>query len=417
MSRTNFATLSLRLLAASALFVLVINARATPFIPTVPVGSAGNPHDASGFGGVAYDYRIGKHEVTIGQYVVFLNSVAADDTYSLYHPIMGTDHNVAGISRSGSSGSYTYSAIGSPNMPVTHVSWGDAARFCNWLHNGQPTGTQNLSTTEDGAYFLNGDNSNTGLKAVTRKADANWFIPSANEWYKAAYYQPTSQGGDSDGYWKYPMRTNNTPYSDQPPGNTPDNTRVGNFRYDDGVANGYNDGHAVSGTMTFDDQQVYLTDVGAYATSGSFYGTYDQGGNAWEWTESVYQELFRILRRRLGVLRTGQPRIVQLGANKLDSAPPQTYSDDQGFRVAMLPPWRNRLGYLDVDNDGEIIALDALIIVNELNAHGGARASEHALRRFITTTRTAMASWRRSTCFWSSITSMTSPPRACRWSR
>ena len=60
-----------------------------------------------------------------------------------------------GITRSGGSGSYTYSAIaGRGNMPVNFVSFYDALRFANWLHNGQPTGAQDNTTTEDGAYTI-----------------------------------------------------------------------------------------------------------------------------------------------------------------------------------------------------------------------------------------------------------------------
>lgn len=136
-------------------------------IPTVPVGNPGNVADTTvmqdgtkGYGSVAYNYRIGTTEVTVGQYTAFLNAVAATDTYALYNTKMATNLNIAGIARSGSSGGYTYSVIGSANHPVTYVGWGDAARFANWLHNGQPTGAQSASTTEDGAYTLNGATEN-----------------------------------------------------------------------------------------------------------------------------------------------------------------------------------------------------------------------------------------------------------------
>lgn len=125
-------------------------------IATVPVGNAGNLNDITGHGAVGYQYRIGTHEVTVGQYTAFLNAVAAADTYGLYNTKMATDLNVAGIARAGVPGAYTYSDIGSPNKPVTYVSWSDAVRFANWLHNGQPKGLQNANTTEDGAYSLNG---------------------------------------------------------------------------------------------------------------------------------------------------------------------------------------------------------------------------------------------------------------------
>jgi formylglycine-generating enzyme required for sulfatase activity len=178
--------------------------------------------------------------------------------------------------------------IGSADHPITYVSWGDAARFTNWLHNGQPAGAEGPGTTETGAYTLNGATSSPALMAVTRNANAIWFIPTENEWYKAAYYQPAAQGGDSDSYWTYPMRTNSFPFSDQPPGATPDNTRVGNFYRNDFMVNGYDDGYAVavSASLDPDPSQNYLNDVGAYTASPIFYGTFDQGGNAREWNET-----------------------------------------------------------------------------------------------------------------------------------
>ena len=96
-------------------------------IDMVTVGNAGNTNDTGGglIGAVAYDYQIGKYDVTIGQYTAFLNAVAATDTNSLYNSSMGTDLNIAGISQSNGSGSYTYSVLGSANRPITYVSWWD----------------------------------------------------------------------------------------------------------------------------------------------------------------------------------------------------------------------------------------------------------------------------------------------------
>lgn len=259
-------------------------------IETVSIGDVGNPNDpATGnlYGGVNYAYSIGTYEVTIGQYTAFLNAVAATDTYGLYTLSMPQDLTSAGITRAGTSGSYSYSSIGSVNHPVAHVSWGDAARFANWLHNGQPTGVEGPGTTETGAYTLNGATSEAALMAITRNAGAMWFIPTENEWYKAAYYQPTAQGGDFDSYWAYPIKSNSVPYSDQPLGATPDDTRVGNFFNDDGSANGHDDGYAVTGSTSYNSSQNYLTDVGAYTSSPSFYRTFDQGGNVFEWNEAL----------------------------------------------------------------------------------------------------------------------------------
>jgi sulfatase modifying factor 1 len=269
-------------------------------IDTVPIGDVGNPSDpttANQFGGplggVNYAYNIGKYEVTVGQYTAFLNAVAATDTYALYNARMATDLNVAGIARSGTSGGFTYNVIGSPNHPITYVSWGDAARFVNWLHNGQPTGAQDSTTTENGAYGLFGATTQAALGSPTRRANAKWFIPTQNEWNKAAFYQPVTLGGDSDSYWAYATKTNSPPYSDQPPGATPDNTRVGNWNQTDGVANGYDDGYAVTGSTVLSSSQNYLTDVGAYTSSPSYYGTFDQAGNVREWSETSWLNEYR----------------------------------------------------------------------------------------------------------------------------
>jgi len=262
-------------LAIFAGLVLATSAtQAAISIETVAVGDIGNaadPSTGSIYGSVGYSYNIGKYEVTIGQYTAFLNAVAATDTYSLYSTNMATDLNVAGIARSGSSGSYTYSVMNnggdSANRPITYVSWFDAARFANWMANGQTTGAQGNATTENGAYPLNGATSGVGFTKNTTNPNngqaVNWWIPSENEWYKAAYYSP---GASSDSYWLYPTQ------SDSAPGNT-----IGS---EANQANYY-----ITGFST--GSAPYITNGGAYSASGSHYGTFDQGGNVWEWNDAV----------------------------------------------------------------------------------------------------------------------------------
>jgi formylglycine-generating enzyme len=249
-------------------------ATASITIDTVPVGNLGNPNDpATGnlSGRVSYAYNIGKYDVTVGQYTAFLNAVAATDTYGLYNASMATDLNVAGIAQTITANGFTYSVIGSANHPITYASWGDAARFANWLQNGQPTGAQNLSTTEDGAYFLNGAITNNALNNVTRKAGATWFIPTENEWYKAAYYNPATSS-----YYQYPT-SSNLPPSSAPPGSTPN---TGNFKSGNGA-------YALTGSTSYSSTQNYLTDIGAYTASASPYGAFDMGGDLYQWNEAL----------------------------------------------------------------------------------------------------------------------------------
>jgi formylglycine-generating enzyme required for sulfatase activity len=228
-------------------------------MPTGLVGDAGNAADSTGYGSVNYQYRIGQYEVSLTQYTAFLNAVAATDSYGLYNSIMASNLDIAGISRSGSSGSYNYSVIGSGNRPVTYVSWFDAARFANWMNNGATS----AASTETGAYTLNGATSGVGF---TKNPGATWWIPSEDEWYKAAYYKG---GGTNAGYWQYAMQTNIIA------GNTIGVAQSANY-YDGNYAKDQN------------SLPSSLTDGGAYgANSASFYGTYDQSGNIWEWNDAV----------------------------------------------------------------------------------------------------------------------------------
>jgi formylglycine-generating enzyme len=249
-----------------------------PTIEMVTVGNPGNAADPGNttspnvYGAVAEAFRIGKYEVTLDEYAAFLNAVAATDPYELYFDDdMATDLQIAGIQRNGASGAYTYTVIGSGKRPVTYVDWFDAARFCNWLHNGRPRGPQSASTTESGAYALNG--ATTGL-SITREATARYWVPSEDEWYKAAYHHPNSLGGPADDYYLYPTM------SDSAPGNqvstTPNQANVYSAVYSVTQAAG-------PASLT----QNYLTDAGAFSASASHYGTFDQGGNVWELTEGI----------------------------------------------------------------------------------------------------------------------------------
>ena len=247
-----------RLLALVAL-LFALPAHAEVNIDWVTVGDPGNAADGTTYGAVSYSYRIGKYEVTNAQYAEFLNAVAATDTNALYNTGMGdpSSPNFGGITRSGSSGSFSYSAIaGREDKPVNFVSFWDAARFANWLHNGQPTGGQDNTTTEAGAYTLTPDG--IAANSVTRNGGATVFVPSEDEWYKAAYYKG---GGISAGYWAYPAGSDTQTGCTAP--------------------------EAAANTANCDFAVGDLTDRGSYTGAASPSGTFDQGGNIWEWNETI----------------------------------------------------------------------------------------------------------------------------------
>jgi formylglycine-generating enzyme required for sulfatase activity len=267
--------------AAVLLLALSATASHAVTIDMVTVGNPGNANDTGGTnnGAVSESYQIGKYDVTIGQYTEFLNAVAKTDTYSLYNTNMADVLNVAGIARAGSSGSYTYSVInnGGPsgNRPITYVSWWDSARFSNWMANGQPTGAQSSTTTENGAYNVNGATTGSapGRNTVNPNTSAapTFYIPTENEWYKAAYYSPVKGGVGSPGYYAYATQ------SDTAPGNI--------------IGSGTNQANYYTGAgfsvtqSDYDGTQNYLTDVGAFTNSASYYGTFDQSGNVFQWND------------------------------------------------------------------------------------------------------------------------------------
>lgn len=189
-----------RFVGVMAAQVLAVTASATGADISIDFARVGNPGNAGEFsgegaggfgpdaivGGVDYVYAIGKYEVTTGQYTAFLNAVAKSDSYGLYNERMWSVDSGCKIQQTGSSGIFEYRvAADRANRPVNYVNWGDAARFMNWLHNGQGN-----SSTETGAYTLNGAMTRGELMAVTRNSDAKFWIPTENEWYKAAYYDP-----------------------------------------------------------------------------------------------------------------------------------------------------------------------------------------------------------------------------------
>jgi formylglycine-generating enzyme required for sulfatase activity len=224
-------------------------------IDWITIGNPGNPPEWQyGRGSVPYVYRIGKYDVTVNQYVEFLNQKdpTGANTLALYGPEMSdTTHGGIRFDAAAPDGSKYEVIAGRGNHPANYITWYDAIRFANWLHNGQGNGD-----TESGAYTLvGGTPTPSNGQTISRNAGAAVFIPNEDEWIKAGYYLP-----GTNIYFQFPTTTNTPPVSSPPT----DVVNRANFR-----PNG-------PGTVT---------DVGAYPGTWSPYGAFDMAGNVLQWIE------------------------------------------------------------------------------------------------------------------------------------
>jgi len=311
-------------------------------IDTVLVGQPGNLADPkTGYGAVEAPFRMSKSEVTVDQYVKFLNAVASVPVHpviaSLWADEMSAENEDTGplILRSGSgtpSDPYQYRTAPSAmwgkhagKRPVAWVSWFDAVRFANWMHHGSATGT----ITETGAYTL-ADYQVKGI--VARNANARWWLPSEDEWYKAAYYDPAKSG--AAGYWNYPTR------SDVPPRDSrltitdnqlivPPLAPAANFNEI------YQPLRRMKGGV--------LTPVCSYSSddprldSRGPWGTCDQAGSLWEWTEGTDGPQNKILRGGSWGPGLSPPLKTKRRDYGLMGADGFYRDDDSGFRLATKP--------------------------------------------------------------------------------
>ena len=300
-----------KLLTLAATSALITSASASITMAWVNVGNPGNAADSTGYGAVAYAYQIGKYEVTNSQYATFLNAVDPDgaNANGVYNSNMGSNARggITYTAGSGSGAKYTLrTSMG--DKPVNYVSWYDAARFANWMMNGQGAGS-----TETGAYTLTG---NTGI--ITKNSGATVYLPSEDEWYKAAYYDPTPGAGGGDNYWLYASQSDTVP-----------TVAAANATGD--ITNpGANVVNYASGA-DWNSQNGNVTTVGS-AAANNYFGTADQAGNVFEWNDAVISGSSR-------GLRGGSFTFLEsfLRASGRDNFDPAFELGGIGFRVASVP--------------------------------------------------------------------------------
>ena len=202
----------------------------------VTVGNPGNAADdavgerpfgvgETDYGSVGYNYRIGTYDVSVNQWDMVVLADMEDLLLPSGEGWLGAD------------------------QPASAMTWYDAAMFCNWLTSGDVT---------QGAYAVNGSGEVTGINRASALATyaTVYALPTDDEWYKAAYYD-----GGTSSYYDYPTGSDTAPT---------------------GVTGG-----TLADTAVISDR-VYAEPADVFNAGGlSPYGTMAQGGNVWEWTESV----------------------------------------------------------------------------------------------------------------------------------
>ncbi len=257
-------------LGVASLLVSIVSSAHAVTIDWVTVGDPGNAADTSGnpnpAGAVAETFRIMKFEWTNSQYTDFLNAVDPSGTNpNGVWALAFETPNRGGIiyDPNASVGSKYAARTNMGDKPFNFTTWWRAARVANWLQNGQGSGS-----TETGAYTLN--NATSGIIPAVNP-NAQFYIPTQDQWYKAAYYKG---GGTNAGYWDYATQSDTAPTTV-----TADSTGIGSAGSTGNFAN-YNSTAIWNGSTTGN-----VTTVGTNG-GASAYGAFDMSGNVLEWNDS-----------------------------------------------------------------------------------------------------------------------------------
>ncbi|HEY1855252.1 MAG TPA: hypothetical protein VGG40_11750 [Solirubrobacterales bacterium] len=280
-------------------------------------------------GGVPYSYGIGELEVTVGQWVDFLNTVDPNGTnrYKLWSETESGEEwpRFGQIDRTEAAVSGEHYSVAAPewaNKPYGFANFLRTARFANALDNGKvisrtkgtvagfPTVTYKVRlsrNTETGMYDMR-------KRAMTRSRKSGFVIPSQNEWIKAAYYDPN--GGGKYSYWEYP--TNPGAFSEentQRPAEAILDPKTGDVTNNgSGPVAIYHELEATPapywcpsnqteqacktvnplGLPAEKYEKAFAGSLGTVGQAGtrSPWGTLDQGGNAVEWTDTITKPPF-----------------------------------------------------------------------------------------------------------------------------
>ncbi len=208
-------------------------------------------------------------------------------------------------------------------QPTATIKWFDGAKFVNWLNTS--TGRQaayNLTADVNGKVtgmnlWSSGEAWQAGGENLYRHKDAYYFLPSEDEWCKAAYHK---NDGPTANYWAYAVGSNEVPNGKNFPGDPVyDAVFVQDF------------------TPTFDD---LIPSAATMVGGANPYGTFGQNGCMWEWFESAFDGSNDSATENRGY-RGGDvdSSWIFLRADIRVPAAPMGAYEHLGFRVASVVPF------------------------------------------------------------------------------
>jgi hypothetical protein len=331
-------------------------------------------------GGVAYAYGVNQLEVTVKQYVGFLNTV--DPTGSNRHNLYAETESgnqwprFGEIDFNGKAKPGRHYSLAAPewaDKPYGYANFLRAARFDNSLANGKVL-SKKTGTTAGFPYVAYrvrlSRNTETGMydmatRAPVRTKSSGFVIPSQDEWIKAAYYDP--QGTGTYSYWKYP--TNAGVFGDKyesAPVQATLNPKTGDVTNASGeptaifhnaettppswcpslqTALACKDGNPFKFPPKA-YEKIYAGSVGTVGQSATYspWGTLDQGGNVVEWTDTITPPPFgakghRVWRRLHGGIANApvyQLWLSAVGLNPQDNAAFTATYPWLGIRIGVI---------------------------------------------------------------------------------
>ena len=230
-------------------------------------------------GNVSSIYKMSKTELTVAEWAKFLNYVYSTESGDICDGLTRYGDGTANIP-------YIYMINdGSGNKPATNISWKSIFRYCNFRSGATISNIDGIINSETIPYFIS---SNTTIITGIKQNYTNpsgYFIPTIDQWYKSAYYDPTLNSNDG-GYWTFATMNDSQPYpvSLNEDGNSGDYDPLAIYTLDITDPKLERNSANWGNNAIWNGQNGNVTSVGTNGRPSS-YDVYDMCGNVWEWLD------------------------------------------------------------------------------------------------------------------------------------